>query len=427
MLSFIFRLARFHDPVSGRISRVMRLLLLIVVLTLSGCRLLTIDMGGASVAAPEPTSSAPIEPITTSNQEALYNIAWDDDSNVVLTLAYPHLIFSHDGVQIEGFNQQPFTENYVIYDAGYGFRQRMDWDAFWYADVYGVGSLTIDVYVQPPGADDYSQWESVSTGEFEGWGADFRNERLDVTVYFSQTGQYRVRAETYLSARIDGQAPVEIQTSFDTNVTVLSKPPSESLRQTPQDAQPFIGELEHDGVFMDWRAWSFGPCTLTSDDESFTRAVDAACQAVETGDLVSSADALQSALDYTDDLWQMATIRDQMGLIAAVLGRWNIAARHFGEARDLWESLDNATAVSRSLHNLGNALIQGERWVEGEIALQLCGGLRSHIEDWMGSALTWGQLGVYWQSYDMIAGNAQSLSDYGLPQADWLWAQLDNL
>jgi len=396
----------------------------LLVLALPGCRLMNVDMGSAAAPTVEAIVLPPIEPVTTSSSETLFNTSWDDNANVVQTLAYPHLVFTYDGIRIEGFDQENPPQQYVIYNAGFGYRQRIDWDALWFGDVYGVGSLNIDVYVQPPDADEYSQWESVSTGDIEGWGAEFRDERLDVTIYFSQPGRYRVRAETYVSGYTDENEPTELQNSFDTDVIALSMPPEAWLLQSFEDAHPFLGDLETNGVFMDWRAWSFGPCTLQSDDEAFIRAVDAACQAVETGDLERSADELQRALDLTDDAWQIATIRDQLGLIAAVLARWNIAARHFGEAHDAWESLDNAAAVGRALHNLGNMLLQGGRWREGENALQQAGQLRDQIDDDLGNALTWGQLGVYWDSYDMINDNAQTLSEYGLPQADTLWSIL---
>jgi tetratricopeptide (TPR) repeat protein len=237
-----------------------------------------------------------------------------------------------------------------------------------------------------------------------------------------------VRADVEARARDDGGNEDARSASFETRVIAL--PPADSARvEAAQDTtlhQPRLGELEWQGIFLDWRAWNLGPCAVRLDDPALMRQLDDACVAAENGDWQGATTALQTALDLTDDRVLTATLRGHIGMLAAVAETWNVAVRNFREALDLWTMQGDSLAVAITLHNLGIVLIKLEQWEEGSALLSQGWRLRDEIGDYTGNALTWGQFGLIWDDRGTVEGASSTLRDYGMTlQSDVLVAWLE--
>jgi hypothetical protein len=421
--SVLFRYS-FNIPNFVAGFNLLRFALLITILLLSACGL--VDVQVEETLTPElvatPTAfqqSAPAAVVLSYGAE-------DDDVMVVRSVAYPHIVLSESGATIEPFEQALQPQDYLASAGEFGFRLRTDWRMLWLQDVHGISNVTLEVYVKPPWAEDYESWDYVSTDDREQWGASFENELLDSTLYLPDAGMYGVRAVLTVNARLDDQPDTTHQSTYETQVVVVSKP-SDNLPSSVEYFQPAFGELENYGALLDWRSWAFGPCSLSSENQTVTRLMDQACVALEGGDLDAVTVALQQALDEEEGRRTLATIRGQLGVLAAVYGQWNNAARNFREALNLWLVEDDALGVMTGLHNLGASLAFAGRWEEGVSTLQQAEQLQHQMGDWPGVLFTNGQLAVLWQSVEYAQYVADQMSEAGLPQADPLYAWVESM
>ncbi|MBI5668570.1 MAG: tetratricopeptide repeat protein [Chloroflexi bacterium] len=389
---------------------------------LAACGLVDVRVEETLTPVPQPTAT-PFRQASASGGALSYG-AEDDDSMVVRTVAYPHIVLGRNGAEIEPFEQTLLPQEYISANSGYGFRLRVDWRMLWLQDVHGTGRVTMETFVQPPWSSDYESWDWVSTEDREAWGPDFQNELLDSTLWLDTPGLYRVRAMVEVHTWIENVGERGSQAIFETQLLVLSVPP-EGIPSSNEYFVPTFGDLESQGLFPDWRGWAFGPCAVTTDNETVTRLLDAACLSVEAGDLNAAAVNLQQTLDAEQNPRILATVRGQLGMLAAVNSQWNIAARNFREALNLWQAEDDAVGVAHSLHNLGTVLIWAGRSEEGDYWLNQANQLQNQIGDWIGGLFTAAQFSVYWNATDYAEYVVGEFNNRGLPQAEPLQAWLD--
>lgn len=393
-------------------------------LLLAACGLVEVRVAPIPTPTLAATDTPPLEVLPSAGLVA-YS-APDDDAMIVRTVAYPHLVYSPDGMAIEMMEQWPAEQEYMLYDNGVGLRLRADWRALWLSDSYGKGHIVMDVWLQSPGMEDFEYAQYAAAQPFEGWGADFRNELLDATLYFAAPGMYRVRAVVTAKTWDDSGGEALRETTYEVGVVALSSPAAWPTSD-PADFAPRFGEVESWDFLLDWRGWGDGPCYIQTDDNAeATRRLDEACVAVENGDSSGAESALTAALDaLRDDPRLLGLLRGQLGLLASAQGQWNVAARHFQESLELWRAEDQSQEVVIALHNLGIALLAAERWDEGSYHLSQSAQLAEQMEDWGGAMLGWAQLSRYWESQESLDYFAEEMTNNGWAQA-WVvrsWAE----
>jgi tetratricopeptide (TPR) repeat protein len=395
---------------------------------LVGCSAIDVQVGAnpTPTLAPAPTLAPTPTPdmfAQSSRGAGERPSEWDDYEVFLTTLASPYLVFAPGGRAIELFAEELSPREYALTE--HGFRLRVQWNGLWLTDVYGVANVTLSIYVQPPWTSDYEQWDWVSTDDVEGWGSSYQVQLLDSTLWFSQPGAYQLAAEIDVSARMeDGEDARDF--TFETELIALHPPDSIETAQDVTLIQPRLGDLEAQGVFIDWRAWGLGPCAVRVDDPALTRKLDEACVAADAGDWQRGTLALQDALDLAgDDPEWVGLLRGHIGVLASVAGAWNVAARNYREALDIWIAEGRGYETALTLHNLGIALVHLEQWDEGVDLLEQAWNLRDKMGDYMGSALTYGQFSIYWDSSESMESAGGTMRDFGMPQGDLLLALLD--
>ncbi len=204
---------------------------------------------------------------------------------------------------------------------------------------------------------------------------------------------------------------------------------SPKLLSTPEDFTPQFGDLENNGVLLDWRGWRLGPCFLRADDlPDVSALISEACVGFASNDWGAATESLLDALDGTDDNPALhSRIVQQLGTLAAASGDWQKARDCFEEGLKAARAQNDALEVAIALHNLGIAQKMTELPEEGEQNLWQSVQLSDQIEDWLGAALTYGQFGYYWQDTGTLEWVTTTLRDSGIPQASITQAWLDAL
>ncbi len=399
---------------------------LIVGLLLSACGVVAVQIEEPIPTVNPTDTPIPPPPIQAEASAGLVAREAPDDSEVLVkTVAMPHIVYMPQGLALEMFEQWTPPVEYLAVDRGRGLRLRVDWSALWLVDSYGVGQVSMDVLLRAPGENDFRFAQNATTSDFEGWGADQRDELLDSTLYLTDIGDYQVRAEVEVSARNDQSVEDLRSYTYEFNLVALNYPPK--LLTTPEDFTPQFGDLENAGALLDWRGWRLGPCFIRTDDlpEAAT-SISEACVGFANGDWEAASAALQVALQQVNHPVLRSRIYQQLGTLSAVMGDWPQALIHFQQGLQASLILHDALEVSIALRNLGIAQKNTEQYDEGEINLWQSIQLSDQIEDWLGSALTYGQFGYYWESLDTLEWVTNVMQDNGLPQAEILrrWSAL---
>jgi tetratricopeptide (TPR) repeat protein len=410
-----------------------------ILLLATGCGLAEIQIAPivTPTVAPTVTSAptvtpTPPPPIVGESAAGLVARSEPDDSEVVvMEVASPHLVYATEGVVIEMFRQWAPPAEYLLIDTGLGLRLRVNWSALWLVDSYGTGKIELDVQMQSPDEEAYQSIQYASTEDFEGWGSDHRNQLLDTTLYLPESGDYSLRAYIRVTATDANGNPYTAEEVYETMVIAVYSPPK--ILITPEDFMPQFADLEANNILLDWRGWRFGPClTRTDDTPDAARQFDEACVAFANDDWGGTFQALEGALDAAGDNLMLANrIRQQLGTLAAAMRQWEVAQRYFREALVAARAQDDALEVTIALRNLGIALKnygfeQGNQDMLDEADLYLWQSihLSDQLQDYLGAALTWGQFGYYWESVDTLNWVANSMSENGMQQAEYVrsWA-----
>lgn len=422
-----FMLGTRHSALSSHYSLLITryFLLLILALLLASCRLVNVRMEESLVTPTAVEQSLP--PAGAPSAGLVAYSEPDDDQMLVRTVAYPHMTFTPSGMSIEMFGQGANPLDYMTIDRDHGYRLRVNWQALWLSETYGISRVEMTVYLRYPGSENFEEAQYAITEDFERGGADFANELLDSTLYLSEPGEYGLRAVAVVWM-VDGNGEVSSQEhTYETTIIALNSPGE--VPAATEDLQPAFGDVMWEQVLLDWRGWRFGPCFIQTDDNpEATRLLDEACVGVENGDHESAANALQAALDVVgEDPALHGRLRQQLGTLAAEERQWNVAVRHFTEALEWAEAENNAFSVVVALHNLGIMLVKAGFPEEGQNNLYRAADLRDQLEDWVGNAFTWGQFGFYWEDVGTMEYAANELQNMGLPQADVLWSRVNEL
>jgi len=410
-------------------SPLYRFVMMCVLVISAGCA--AIDVRVEPITAATPTVVPTPQPPPTPEVQAQFSAglvareAPDDSEVEVANIAAPHLIFNGDGsVVVEMMPEEPDDEAYFVVNTGIGLRLRVDWRAIWLAGGAGGGRVGMDVYLRAPDAaeDDFRWVENTSTADFGLEGANHLEELLDSTLYLPGAGDYGVRVEVKAEAWNEATgASAKGTHTYQVMVRAVNQP--DDLLNSIEALSPAFGDLEWQGVLLDWRGWRFGPCFVRSEGNvDFTRLLDEACSAFEAGDWDSAANALQDGLSADESPALQNRLRQQLGFLAAASGRWNVAVRHFTEGLSIAHGLQDSLEVAIALHNLGVALIKAGFADEGETRMWQALNLYDQMEDWAATTLTWGELGLYWGSLETLDWVVPALYEHGLPQAEMLEA-----
>ncbi len=370
-------------------------------------------------------TDVPVEDVPADNEpDVFYYVEvqregeWDDDSMVLYDIAFPRLVLTLEEYYVETFEQGVSSPQYLVKDRGIGFRLRVDWEMMWLEGVNGIGDVTVITQVQSPSSEDLQDWEYVSTEYVEQWGTSFQHGYLDTTLFLEEVGTHTILLTVKSIAHDeDYTLYAEEAVPFDFEIINLSSP--NEPERTVDYYAPAFGELESVGVLMDWQGWHFGPCNVSAESAEITSLMDEACTAYDEGDLGAVEERLQEAFELArDNPTLSAILRDQLGLFAAVDGRWNVALRQFREALNLWQATDHAFQTASSLHNLGVTLLLSGRYDEGQHLLLQSIQLNDQLDNYFGSMLAWTQLSIIWEEEETIASNLDGLFEVGFVQAD---------
>lgn len=398
-----------------------RLLASAALLIVSACSIIRVE-----VAAPAPglsSSGTPIPPLSIQSASSASLVASDiaDDSNVLVrTVALPHLVYAPDRVSIEVFGQWAMPVDYLVIQPEHGLRFRVQWNALWLAESYGRGRIEMDIYLQMPDSADFQLVESAWTLDFEGWGADQRQELLDATLYLSEIGRYGVRAELRIEAVTEAGEVVTATYDYETQIVTLNQPAR--LLVSPEDFRPQFGNLEQQAVLIDWRGWRLGPCLIRTDElVALAGDIANACVAFANGDWDAAIEALLTAIaNAEEEAAVLARLHQQAGTLLAASGDWEQALAILEAGLIAALRLNDSLEIAIALRNLGVVQYQLGQPELSELSLWQSIQISDQIEDWFGSALAYGQLGYYWQSIETLDWVITVMRDHGLTQAEIL-------
>ncbi len=390
-------------------------------LLMTACSVVDVQVASlVTPTAPPPTLVVP--PLAVEAQSSAGLVAYDapdDDQVMVIDVASPHIVFQPDQAIVEMFPTYTSGSEVFVVNTGRGLRLRVRWYALWLFDVGGVGRVSMEIGLRAVGDADYQSVDSASTADFDGYGADHREELLDSTLYLPEAGDYDVRAVVQVTATTSETGVDTAQEIiYETRVMALNQP--EAIPTSADDFAPAFGGLEAEHVFLDWRGWRYGPCYIQTDDNpDATRILDEACAAFERGEWDAAANRLQDTLNAVhEDVWLQNRLRQQLGTIAAASGQWNAAVRHFREGLTLATATRDALETGIALHNLAVALTAAGFEEETEALLWHAVALRDQMNDYPAGFLSYAVLAEFWDSTGTYDWVVPALYESGLAQAD---------
>ncbi|MGF1506223.1 MAG: tetratricopeptide repeat protein, partial [Anaerolineae bacterium] len=337
---------------------------LLAILLLAGCRVIQVAVGQED---PRPFASG--LPLV--------------DEGVVRPVAGVGVAFS-SGEPAVTISAEPLPErDYIL--VGEPYHLRTQWALVWPEGTSDAAGGEIIVEIEGLGVVGEGYLDHVDK-----IGPDLWQDTVDAVVEIPEAGAYTGQAIIFMEVNGD-----VIEERIPFGITALPFP-DESDRPAESLLEPAFGELEYDGIFLDWRAWYGGPCRLEADTPETIRLLDEACLFATELALVETADLLLEALDQSrDDPVLQARLRDQLGVIYAVFGDWEIAARQFRESLRIWETQADTLATAAALHNLGTAEMMLGQDAAGEALLIHAVQIRDLADDWPAVLLTWALFSVY--------------------------------
>ncbi|MDL1901354.1 tetratricopeptide repeat protein [Anaerolineae bacterium CFX9] len=382
-----------------RTRRALLIVRLAAAALLSACSVVSVQ-----VEEPIPTvypieTPVSLPPIQAESSAGLVAREAPDDSDVLVkTVALPHIVYAPDELALEMFGQWSPPVEYLVIDQGHGLRLRINWSALWLTDSYGTGRISMDVSLRSPGESEFQFAQSASTPQFEAWGADYRDELLDSTLYLPDIGTYSIRAEVAVAISSDTGGSMADEYTYEFDVITLNAP--QNLIMSAADFAPQFGDLENQYVFLDWRGWRLGPCLIRVEGlPAAASAVSDACVGFANGSRDAAAEAMMAAIQLPDAPPALRSrLYQQLGTLAAVSGDWNKAISHFEPGVQAAIALNDGLEVAIALRNLGVAQMINGQFDSAENNLWQSIQLSDQIEDWLGSTLAYGQFGVYWES-----------------------------
>ncbi len=414
-----------------------RLALTCALFFLTGCTAVDVGVGVQPLTTPTaaPTMIASAIDVRAESSAGLVAVSAPDDGDVhVITVSEPVIVFMPGSAAIEPLAAWSSGDEYFVMraDGGRGLRLRASWQGVWLTDSNGGGQVALDVALRShaePDAD-YQYVDQALSSEF--W-ADYPTRQgalLDSTLYLTEVGDHDLRAVVTVNVEdYTGGAAVSAEAVYETRLRVLMAP--ETFPTSVEAFAPGFAELESEFIFLDWRGWAFGPCYVQTDSyPDATRALDAACTAFESGEWVDAGAALHDALMATEgDSPLQNRLRQQLGTLAAGVGEWNIAVRHFREGLAIAHGSADALDVAIALNNLGVALIEAGFQEEGKTLLWQAIGVHDQLDDYPGALIPWITMAGIEESNDSFAWIVPELQGYGLLQAEdasrWA-AQIDS-
>lgn len=325
-----------------------------------------------------------------------------------------HLTFTPETAHVLLYDNGLLWSQYMIANDDNRLRFLQRFQAQWTADASEAPAIIrLELFVKNFETDTFDLWDATEywvSGEGpNAWSDDFVLDFIP-----EDAGYY------WFKLRISVDYDDEIVSSSEQFFELFALTEPDVVPNDAGWAYPQYGDLEAEGILLDWRGWHFGPCELLREGDASADALDAACEAEDDGDADALMAHLETALAESDDLWLQAAIYDQLGMIAAAQGAWAQALDHFEAACKLWLDVDDAFYLSANLHNVAIAY-----WQLGEVdnlVAPLTGAqtLREQLGDEIGAALTWAQTSILYEDWENLYGLSDWMRDLGLPQAEAL-------
>lgn len=372
----------------------------LVFLALVGC--------GVQVEIAQPTP-----PTATPHSAA---IAHFDGNTIIQSVAAPRLAFvDTQTAQAQLFMVMFPPEIYLIKDRRLSVSA--DYDVIWFPTGQGNGHVQLRLYTRT--ASD-QPWKNYDTAEQDLTASTIPldlHDSLTINVTADKVGPLQIQAEVGIVAYPANGKSVNPTSTTELSAAVLNDPGSIALDAAA--FKPALGGLKETTLLIDWRNWAGGPCALNdkaSADPGHEN-LQTACNVFKSGDLSGAVKALQAALEKTQSPEVRAQLYSLIGLVQSNLQNWDDAATNFENARDNWQSVGDALALSMSLNNLAVArAAQGNSSDALGILGQLAA-LRGQYADDAGMLLLQANLGHLSGDKSLIEAANSYFEGNKLPQA----------
>ena len=339
------------------------------------------------------------------------------DGKTLNTIGISHITFAPEGVYITAVDWPLLTPQYFIMDAGWGYKIQHDWTVSWAANTYGEGEIELSVYVRPPETEEFELWDT-NTVYVADEGEALWQDVVESILYFDDIGYHDIVMEINILVNV-GEDAVEKHYSVESQVVVL--PPADDIIFDINAFVPLFGELEANGLLMDWRALHGGPCDLpVPEEDNLDDLIAEICTAYAEDDLGRLVQLLNAAQLQTDAHWFKAIVQDQLGMIMAITEQWVFAHGYFSQAFENWLLDGSPLETSISLHNLAIAQAVTEQHDASAISLQQVELMREQLGDEIGGLLTWTQIAVFSDDLDSVDELTVWMEEWDMPQADAL-------
>lgn len=386
----------------------------VVVGLLAGCDAVTVEIGSE---LEQQVSSPDTEAIGTSGYT---------EFGIIREFAAPQVVFAgEEMVFTDLFLMEMPPRDYLILGDTGEYIARANGSILWLNEGFGEALIQTRATITREDGETYDL--VASSGVVSGEATERWAEPVEILLVPDEPGIYRL--ELVSEVNIFDPTEEARASTIMTEVVVLSRP-TEAWTEEARYGNPQYGSLLDDGLLLDWRAYGEGPCRLSTDNAELAILIDEACLSNQTADADGLFEVYLEVLELASEDPQIeADLRDQIGLVFASTGEWQLAARQFQESLRIWIELDNAYRVGAALHNLGVTDLATDRVDEATRNLEQGLQIREHSDDFPGIFLSYGQLGLFWEEPEALYEAGEVLSDLeweqGPPLLD-IAADIDN-
>ncbi len=344
-------------------------------------------------------------------------------------IADGELVIAAEGVSAEFFSTEDALPAWVIagvetYNAG------IAWATLWEIDEPGAVHLVVGLEIFEERTGDL--WNEATFEDsfhlFTEPSSEF--DELFIPLSFDEPGLYTIITRVEAEVELDDGGTEFYEAEAFREVTAL--PPTFEDTEPSWHAAPYDPD-DPDATLIDRWAWQGHPCDLAFDSavDDLIAVAEKMCDHPEVDDPEYMTEIIFELLHLLEDTdepeaqWLFRLLVHQVGLLATVMGDWELAEGNFTHAAILHAFYGDTDALGATLHNLG---VVASHFDDEEIAAYFINraiAIRKLSPDSTGLLLSTAQL--YRQTGENEAAliAAYSLDDADLPQIDALITQLE--
>lgn len=322
--------------------------------------------------------------------------------------AEPRIVFA-DQPNIQLFiNAQP--DVYLL--VGRPLWVDLPFDVTWFAEPGASAQVRITGYTRFDSSQGWNVWDTDQNLITTTQAPDNQRNSVGLTFYYEHPQIVQVRIEISATIYPESTDPVTAIDFNEFTLYVMDDPgeiasSADGLAQIVGDSEPLL---------FDWRLWSGGACAHDLAD---------ACEAFESGDVRTAAEALvQAAAQTEEEAYLRAALIADAGLIAIGIGDYANAVTALEFAVSNFALSGAAWHTSAALHNLATAQIILEDPAGYETYNRLAE-MRAQFWDEVGASLTNANTGrTQWEDWRLweALGYFESID---APQQSTIRAWLD--